>query len=472
MATLSSHSSYASHRSAAGTKAKGMRSIPALFGMMLALLGLFCIVWGTMQGANIFLALLGCLLAIRLFILCYGSFHTSLRHNARNTMSTSLNEGQDFSFMASYSVPPVSQHEPVFATAGSSISDALPSYPIHEASPEMPYYQPHSEEERYVSHDRTPRILDDILDDTYVPIEQDELFHLDTPTAGEYILYVPEEGTSLVECQDRFALNARCGRYAIAEGVSGSFASGSWASIIARGFVEYGLPLEVSELPRVRDIERTGQFLGERYQFEQWLSRCRNTWHTWIKQRWVPTMDALRAKRGDDAINWNFDIEHGAQTTLAGCQLRFRSDPADPYIDVYVSIIGNSECFLFRRNTQNAWECIAALPFIAPGEFNTPLTVLATSPQSILVEPAWTHHQEGCVAALPGDCVVLATDTLAKWILMQLQNGKKDWTVLLDSTDKALHEQMLRYELHENRIENDDVTMLVIPIAPHTEENG
>ena len=182
-------------------------------------------------------------------------------------------------------------------------------------------------------------------------------------------------------------------------------------------------------------------------------------------------MNARHASRGDSPVNWDIDIGQGAQTTLAGCQLRFRPDPADPYIDVYVSVIGDSECFLFRRNIQNAWECIAALPFITPDEFNTPPTVLVTSPHTELVERAWTHHQEGYVAALPGDCVVLATDTLAKWILMQLQSGKKDWTVLLDSTDKALHEQMLRHELHENRIENDDVTMLVIPIAPHTGKN-
>ena len=356
--------------------------------------------------------------------------------------------------MTPYLVPPVPQHYPAFAPA-SSMSDSSPSYAHNES---------------YVQLDVPTQLLEASPDNAYIPIEQDELFQLDSPMAGEYILYLPKEGEALVECQDRFALNARCGRYSVADGVSGSFASGPWARIIARGFVEYGLVLETSELPRVRDIERTGQYLGERIQFEQWLSRCRKTWYEWMQLRWVPTMNALRASRGDSPVNWDIDIEQGAQTTLVGCQLRYRSDPSDPYIDVYVSVIGDSECFHFRRNAQNAWECISALPFITTDEFNAHPATLATRPYATLVERAWIHHQEGCIAALPGDCVVLATDTLSKWILMQLQSGKKDWTVLLDSTDKALHEQMLRHELHENRMEDDDVTMLVIPITPHREE--
>ena len=70
-------------------------------------------------------------------------------------------------------------------------------------------------------------------DTSYIPIEQDELFQLDLPTTGEYVLYLPKEGEALVECQDRFALNAHRRRYAVADGVSGSFAPGPWARIVA-----------------------------------------------------------------------------------------------------------------------------------------------------------------------------------------------------------------------------------------------
>ena len=77
---------------------------------------------------------------------------------------------------------------------------------------------------------------------------------------------------------------------------------------------------------------------------------------------------------------------------------------------------------------------------------------------------AWTQWQEGSIAALPGDRIVLATAPLAQWILMQVQQQQTQWTTLLESTNSAFHEQMLRSEQHANRLANSDVTMLVIPI--------
>lgn len=300
----------------------------------------------------------------------------------------------------------------------------------------------------------------------YVPIEQDALFQLDTPMADEYVLYLPKEGEALVECQDRFALDTvgRC--YAIADGVSGSFVPGPWARIVARGFVEY-----VSETLREapgghyeRVSSRAEQCFGDSTHFEQWLQQCRHAWYRWMRERWVPTINAMRVHHGNSAMNWDIEIEQGAQTTLTGCWLRPRTDPLDAYIDVFVSIIGDSEFFLFRRDEQGEWQNIVALPFISVDEFEIRPTVLATRPQAELVERAWMRRQEGCVPALPGDRIILATDTLAKWLLSQVQHQEKAWTLLLDSTDSSLHERLLRHELHENRMEDDDLTMLVIPV--------
>ncbi len=304
---------------------------------------------------------------------------------------------------------------------------------------------------------------------SYIPIEQDELFQLDLPTMGEYVLYLPKEGEALVECQDRFALNAYRGRYAIADGVSGSFAPGPWARIVAHGFVEYAVntSLEEPEVFHESSERNTSYSFGHRMQFEQWLRQCCHEWYQWMRERWVPTMNVLHES---SPINWDIEIEQGAQTTLTGCWLLPHTDPSNPYIDILVSIIGDSEFFLFRRDEQEVWQNVGAAPFTSASEFDSYPPVLATKPKAELIERAWNWHQEFLVSALPGDRIVLATDTLAKWIIMQLQYQMTTWTLLLDSTDAALHEQMLRQELHANRMEDDDLTMLVIPISSSRSE--
>ena len=426
-------------------------NIPAIIGMGLALLGLLCTVLAAMHGTNLFLALLVGLLVTRLFALCYGSFRTS----AENAHQASQNASYAArSFVNSTPDIPVGPNP--FAASSFSMNAAPPLYAQDGPSP--PYNTPFHTPSQPVGYN---------MDSSYIPIEQDELFQLDLPTIGEYILYLPKEGQTLVDCQDRYALNSRKGRYAIADGVSGSVVPASWARIIARGFVEYELDAWRTVPMMIPDQNAAGssQYFGEYGQFEQWLNQCRTWWYEWMRGRWVPMINARRMQFGDSPIDWESEIGRGAQTTLTGCALRPRSDPSDPYIDVYVSSIGDSEFFLFRRDEQGIWQNVAALPYISIDEFDHQPAVLTTRPEAALTDRAWTQRQEGYIAALPGDSIVLATATLAQWILMQVQLQASTWTTLLDSTNQAAHLQMLRSEQHLNRLGNDDVTMLVIPVT-------
>lgn len=426
-------------------------NIPAIIGMGLALLGLLCTVLAAMHGTNLFLALIVGLLVTRLFALCYGSLRTS----SESTQLSSQNASHSgYSFASDAPDIPVGPNP--FAASGFSMN-AAPSFYPQDGQP-LPYNTTFSATSQPVGY---------TMDASYIPIEQDELFQLDLPTIGEYILYLPKEGQTQVDCQDRYALNPRKGRYAITDGVSGSFVPTSWARIIARGFVEYELDARqtVPMMSQGQDATGSSQYFGERSQFEQWLNQCRMWWYEWMKNRWVPTINARRMQFGDSPLDWESEIVRGAQTTLTGCALRPRSNPADPYIDVYVSSIGDSEFFLFRRDEQGIWQNVAALPYISIDEFDNQPAVLTTAPEATQTDRAWTQRQEGYIAALPGDRIVLATATLAQWILMQVQMQGSIWTMLLDSTNQAAHQQMLRSEQHANRLGNDDVTMLVIPVT-------
>ena len=458
--------------------------LPALIGMGLALLSLLCAVIAALRGANLFLSVLIGLLVIRLFALCYSFLQAS--SNSNQSSRPSMQQQQSF-------MPDMSAGSTAFAAPDFTMNAAPWSYPQNEpfAPSNAPFNAPTNTpfnsafsaptnapyvpfNSAFSAPTNTPSQLAEYNGDSptipAIPIEQDELFQLDAPAMGEYVLYVPQEGEALVDCQDRFAINTHRGRYAIADGVSGSFVPSAWARILARGFVDYDQDAyqTIPMMTQGQDTAGGSLYFGERTQFEQWLQQCRTSWHTWIRNRWIPAINASRMQYGESPLNWESEIERGAQTTLTGCWLRSRNNPTDPYIDVHVSVIGDSEFFLFRRDEQGAWQNVAALPFISIDEFDKRPAVLTTHTETDQTGYAWTQWQEGSIAALPDDRIVLATAPLAQWILMQVQQQQTQWTTLLESTNSAFHEQMLRSEQHANRLGNSDVTMLVIPIpAPN-----
>jgi|GEM_PF-3440698 len=283
----------------------------------------------------------------------------------------------------------------------------------------------------------------------YVPIDQDPLFQLDIAAANERCFLLPKEGEPLVECQDRFALRVsgdqRC--YAVADGVAGSFVPGPWARIVAKSFVERG-----------------GGFAGIQ-DFQSWLTGCSRLWHIWIERRWVPTINALRARSGDGPGNWSNEIRQGAQTTLIGCSLSpARQIENDPSTAISVFAIGDAELFLFTPTQSGGWSVEDMFPFDGSGEFGAHPDTLVTAARPDLVESAWKRHKTMLINAFPGDMLVLATDTLAKWLLTQIEQGTNRWEPLLSITDPGAFEQHIRREFHNDQVEDDDLTMLVIPI--------
>jgi len=81
-----------------------------------------------------------------------------------------------------------------------------------------------------------------------------------------------------------------------------------------------------------------------------------------------------------------------------------------------------------------------------------------------LLERAWIQRRTKRFNVFTGDIIVLASDTLAKWLLTQVQQQTDRWMPLLTGIASAEFEQRIRQEFHQGRIEDDDLTMLVIPV--------
>lgn len=279
-----------------------------------------------------------------------------------------------------------------------------------------------------------------------IPIAQDRLFAFDTPTMGERCFILPKEGDPLLECQDRYAWNTSLRCYAIADGVGGSFIPGPWASIIANAAVN-----------------RAGVFHSQE-EFQNWLVERGQEWRTWMEQRWVSTMNTLRQSQGERPEDWHREIELGAQTTLVGCTIGPAKSPDDSGIPLYVFAIGDSEFFLFRPTADNSWSIQTTHPLSHPAEFGYQTEALATMPRPDLLQRAWEQWKTTICIARPGDVIVLASDAIAKWLLTEVQQLSARWIPLLTAPNLPEFADLVRQELREGRIEDDDITMLVITV--------
>ena len=283
--------------------------------------------------------------------------------------------------------------------------------------------------------------------DSFTPIDQDELFKLDAPVNGVHCFMLPKEGEPMIECQDRYALNAQQSCYAVADGVAGSFVAGPWASIISREFVQHD-----------------GNFSGQG-DFNQWLTRCSQRWQQWMENRWVPTMNAMRARNGEKPGDWSNDIRTGAQTTLVGCSLRSTNSLRKTNQIARVFAIGDGEFFHFRPDSAGGWELLRAFPYQESSQFTSRPNTLMTMLRPDLMERSWMSKQTlDLVSVRGGDRLVLTSDTLAKWFLTQIEQQTNRWQPFLAITELQSFEQRIREELHQARIEDDDLTMLVIPV--------
>ncbi len=279
------------------------------------------------------------------------------------------------------------------------------------------------------------------------PIEQDKFFVLDPPLGNERCFLLPKEGEPLVECQDRYALAADHGyrRYAVSDGVAGSFVPGPWARVVAKSFVQQGT------------------LLLEERDFHAWLLRCSREWQSWIEQRWVPTINATRLSNGDQARDWSQEIGQGAQATLLGCVI----DPSwsnAVALTINIFAIGDSEFFHFAPSQRGGWVVQHAFPYMSSRDFNSYPTTLVTAERPDLVKRAWASHKATTLSAFPGDMIVLATDTLARWIWAQIELQTNRWQLLLTLQTLDEFEAYLRSEFRRDQVEDDDVTMLVIPL--------
>jgi hypothetical protein len=290
------------------------------------------------------------------------------------------------------------------------------------------------------------------------PSGNDErLATLNWPEISSYTVYaMPKEGNAIEISQDKYDDNTDIDkerfRFAVADGVGGSFLPSMWAEIVVKNFVN------LKEDFRLEDARITQKF-GE------WLMICSNEWSNWAQNDWIPKANERRGTPYD----WSSDLVRGAETTLIGCSFSPRTLAETGHTNILVTAVGDSVFFLVRRAKEQPWQWQCdAFAVDKPESFGPTPDTLATAKmdaQSILK----CVKQKIYTNVYPGDYVFLTTDALAKWILTQIKLGNTPWPELLSLTSYSAFQEFVIRERGNRTLELDDTTMMVIPILKNYE---
>ncbi|HKD74985.1 MAG TPA: hypothetical protein VKB76_05795, partial [Ktedonobacterales bacterium] len=182
-------------------------------------------------------------------------------------------------------------------------------------------------------------------------------------------------------------------------------------------------------------------------------------WRDWMTNRWVPTIHALQAQRGDAPEEYSRLIaETGAQTTLI-CTALLPGD-APQQVRVELLAVGDAEAFHVERE-DGRWVVRQAFPFSAPDQFGAQPAMLATIDSPQWREHSWQHRATQTLTAQVGDRVVLTSDTLAEWLLHDRDARMRQLLALQDEAD---FERLIEQERQAGQMKDDDVTLLIIPM--------
>ncbi len=268
----------------------------------------------------------------------------------------------------------------------------------------------------------------------------DPLFTLPaTGAARAFIL--AKEGEPLARCQDFYAADPVQRVFAVTDGVSTSFLPRAWASIIARAAV------------------RAPAALHEEAAFLVWLAECRAAWHAWVVNRWLPMIHAQQTARGEVPTDYRNLIHHkGAQTTLIACQV---TPELDAGVRVDLVAVGDAVA-LHARQTDEGWALLTAFPIADPTAFGTQPGTLPTSSDPVWQARAWADLRRMTLTASPKDVILLATDTLAAWIL---RDPSARIARMLALPDAAAYATLIAQERQSGTMHEDDMTLLIVPLA-------
>jgi hypothetical protein len=242
---------------------------------------------------------------------------------------------------------------------------------------------------------------------------------------------LPKSGENALDIQDCSDFNPDLELAAIADGVSSSTYPREWASLLVH------------------------EFCRERFDLRT-ISRYPDEWLKEIREEWLRSVDRPRNNPGS---KWmprpNPRISQGSSTFI-GIQFQIKDSINNRK---FSSIgIGDSCLFQFRRNSQRRLERVFTFPHSKSSDFSSATSGINTAKDDTLPGKIKYAEQD----YLPGDLFFLATDALAEFIFIQLEQRNDLWLDLLQIQDLRKFQGFISYLREQNLIKDDDTTIVYI----------
>lgn len=234
------------------------------------------------------------------------------------------------------------------------------------------------------------------------------------------------------EYEDSFYFNLESGKFAIADGVSESCFAKLWADILTKSFVESDISLFSFE-------EFSDEKINEVLQ--SFLAYVQKEWNEKIDWKNLPWYVEEKAKKG-------------AFATFLGLELKRDSDyEASQYHWRAVAI---GDCCLFQTNGK---QLINSFPVSESTQFgNTPL-MLSSRISLDNFGKFKIRASKGVVKT--NEKIILATDAVAKWILIQVEANQWTWEKQILSKEEELR-SFFNESIKNEKLRNDDITVVVL----------
>lgn len=235
-------------------------------------------------------------------------------------------------------------------------------------------------------------------------------------------LCLAKRGSRLEECEDACASSSPFGRFAVADGASGSVFAKSWAQWLVDQYVgssDTEIDAWIDGLPRVQQ-EWTAKFCGREL-----------PWFAEVK------------------------MQRGAFATLLGLIVKDFPGLACQW---QAWAVGDS-CLFHTRGD----ELLKSFPIERAERFNNnPVLLGSKTPFDEVQRRVATLHGSG----VPNDRLWLMTDALAQWCLTEHEAGRSPWTDLEEHFSSSVSDEAFSTWIDDlrdtKRLRNDDVTLMAI----------
>ncbi|GEM_PF-6305829 len=250
--------------------------------------------------------------------------------------------------------------------------------------------------------------------------------------------YTHKANESPGDCQDAGLISPEHKRYAVADGVTGSFFPTEWATLLVGHFCN--------------DTGSVNRSLFKSKNWRDWLAPIQKEWRAQINEK-------VANKTTRDAFHLRNSLVEGvpAAAAFVGLEINIQ-DKTQPIWQAM--ILGDSCLFHLHGNQLNSYL------LKKPGEFNY-------HPKHFASLMSRTKYEPEFVSGIfeKGDFFVLATDAIAKWILTRYESGGAIWRATREElfyirTLDEFHDFVKEARCDkETPLEDDDVALITLSVV-------